>query len=851
MQGKYSRIITFLIGLMAIAAIAFAFFYPDASQGNELRQHDMMQGVANSHETVAYYEATGQMPRWTGSLFSGMPTFQINPHFPSADLFGWVNKAMGLGLPSPSSLLAMMMTGFFIMLLAMGMRWYVALLGAIGYGLSSYFVIIIGAGHLWKFITLAYVPPTIGGIILAYRGRYLAGAALAGFFAMMQIAGNHVQMSYYFAFVIAGVVIATLIMALRDHSMRRWCKATGALAVAAVLAIGANAPSLYSTYKYSKETMRGQHSELSASVSADTYDSSQYKARPTSGLDRDYITQYSYQPSESFTLLIPNVKGGSSARISGGRMQATSLADMPQANNLGQMPQQYIQYLSQYFGDPEGTNGPVYAGALIVALFLLGAITVRGPLKWALVILTILSLLLAWGRHAMWLTDLMIDFMPMYSKFRTVESILVIAEFTMPMLGAMALQQIVSTPRQQLKDKYMRPVLWSFGVPVFLCLVAWLIPGLYGSAITDNDMMIDSMISSQLMSQGYDAATARSFSLANPEIYSAVETLRYGLVKADALRSLLILLVGGGLLWCYLAGHLKVLPASLLICAVVLVDLYTVNKRYLDHDSFAPRQLTVGPPIGMTPADAQILRDSTLNYRVMDIPRFYSADPSYYHKTIGGYHAAKLTRYQDLIDRHLSAFTRGTQSDADWNVLNMLNARYVIGMDGQPLYNPEAYGNAWLIDSLVITSTPDAEMAALSAIDPSTTAVADRTYAAILGKVSPAAPGDTIYETTYAPDRLTYRVKSANGATAVFSEVFFPWGWTATVDGVPTPIARVNYLLRALKVPSGEHEIVMTFSPEAVDRADTLAKVSIILIYLACAAAIGSGVKGWLKRKQQ
>ncbi|MDE6395088.1 MAG: hypothetical protein K2K77_07080, partial [Duncaniella sp.] len=431
------KFITFLVCIAAIAAIAFAFFYPDAMQGNELRQHDMQQGIANGHEVAQYAAATGETPRWTGSLFSGMPTFQISVTYPSSRLYAWVNSVMGLGLPSPSSLLAMMMIGFLILLVAMDMKWYIALLGAIAYGLSTYFIIIIGAGHIWKFVVLAYVPPTIAGVILCYKGRYLLGGALAAFFAMMQIASNHVQMSYYFLYVIIGVVIAYAVMAYRDKAMKTWAKATGVLAVAAVLAVVANMPNLYSTYEYSKETMRGRHSELTQPGSA---------GPTTSGLDKDYITQYSYQPSETFSLLIPNIKGGASARPSKGQFTMMNLGDLDGARSYGQMEQQYLSYMSQYFGDPEGTNGPVYVGALIFALFLLGCVIVKGPLKWALVVLTVFSILLAWGKHAMTFTDIMLSVAPMYSKFRTVESILVIAEFTMPLLAVMALQQIVTTP---------------------------------------------------------------------------------------------------------------------------------------------------------------------------------------------------------------------------------------------------------------------------------------------------------------------------------------------------------------------------------------------------------------------
>lgn len=833
-------IITFLACVAVIAAAAFAFFYPDASQGNELRQHDMLQGIANGHEAKTYLEATGETPRWTNALFSGMPTFQISVDYPSAHLYSWVNHVMGLGLPSPSSLMAMMMMGFFIMLMAMGMRWYIALIGAVAYGFSTYFVIIIGAGHIWKFVTLAYIPPTIGGVILCYRGRYLAGAAMAAFFAMMQIANNHVQMTYYFLFVILGVVIAFLVSDRKGGNIKGWGKATGCLALAALLAVAANMPNLYNTYEYSKETMRGRHSELTQPDAAER--------QASSGLDKDYITQYSYQPSETFSLLIPNIKGGASARPVQGQFKAMNLGELDDAKGYGQLEQQYLSYMSQYFGDPEGTNGPVYVGALIFALFLLGCVIVKGPLKWALVVLTVFSILLAWGKHAMTFTDIMLSVAPMYSKFRTVESILVIAEFTMPLLAVMALQQVLAT--EGAYARYRKPFYWCFGITLGLCLIGWLAPGVYGSAISENDRMLDGYITSSLMQQGYDSGTAMQFSLSNPSIYSAVESLRYGLLSADAVRSLLVAGAGGVILLLFMLGRLKTAWTVVTIGVLVLADLYGVNKRYLSHDSFAPKQLTVGAPIAKTPADEMILRDTVRNYRVMDIPRFYSADPSYYHKTIGGYHAAKLTRYQDLIDRHLSHFTKDSQTDADWNVLNMLNARYVVGMDGTPLLNPEAMGNAWWVDRVSYVDGADAEMEGLSRINPAVEAVADRRFRDVLGDGTAAAPGDTIYETSYAPDRLTYRARSAGGGVAVFSEVFFPWGWEATVDGKPAEIGRVNYVLRALRVPAGEHEIVMTFDPRSLRTTNVLATVSIILIYIAAAAAVFVAVRPKKRREK-
>ncbi len=830
------RVLQFIGCLAVLLVVAGAFFYPDAFEGNTLSQHDMQQGLANGQEAASYHEATGDVTRWTNSLFSGMPTFQISPSYPSMRLFGWVNAVMGLGLPSPANLLAMMMVGFLILMWVMKMRWPVALTGAIAYGLSSYFIIIIGAGHIWKFLTLTYVPPTIAGIILCYRGRYLAGSALTAFFAMMQIAQNHVQMTYYFLFVILGVVIAYLVKALKDKELRRWCTATASLVAAAVVAVAANLPSLYNTYEYSKETMRGSHSLLTQPGT---------DAEASAGLDKDYITQYSYQPSETFSVLIPNIKGGASARPEQGRLVATSLTDLDDAQDLGEAEKQYVQYLSQYFGDPEGTNGPVYVGALIFAFFLLGAVIVRGPLKWVLVILTIFSIVLAWGRHAMIFTDIMLAAVPMYGKFRTVESILVIAEFTMPLLAAMGLQKIFTTSADDRK-KYIRPALWCLGIPAFICLLALIFPGMFGSLISENDRLIDGYLTDALIAQGYPRASVmREFSLEAPAIYQAVTELRGGLVTADAMRSLFILLFGGALLYLYLRDRISWVVAACGVGVIVLGDLYLVNKRYLSHDSFIPAYASAGKPvIAKSAADDLILADTTANYRVMDIPRFNSAAPSYYHKAIGGYHAAKLTRYQDLIDRHLSHFLNGTEDDADWNVLNMLNARYVVGMDGQPLLNTEAQGNAWIVDKVRYVDNPDDEMGALSVLDLRHEAVADKSFADALAGASPAAQGDTIYETSYAPNRLTYHARLAAPAVAVFSEVYFPWGWTATVNGEPADIARVNYVLRAIKLPAGNSTVVMTFDPASLRTTDTVATIAIIIIYLALAAALVL----WLRR---
>lgn len=822
----------FFVSVAVMALIALMFFYPDASQGNQLRQHDMLQGAAIGQEAKAFTEATGEATRWTNSLFSGMPTFQIAPSYPSNSLFNWLTSVYGLGLPSPSNLLFMMMFGFLILMFAMKVRWYYGLIGAVAYGLSTYFIIIIGAGHIWKFVTLAYIPPTIAGVWLCYRGRYLVGGALAALFAMLQIASNHVQMSYYFMFVILAIVVAFLVSACRKGAVKEWLKATCVLAVAAVLAIGANLPSLYNTYEYSKETMRGGHSELSKPDAA----------QATAGLDRDYITQYSYGQAELFTLFIPNIKGGASAKPEKGSMIPLNLADLPEAREMidagkvDQIAAQYLQFVSQYFGEPEGTNGPVYAGAVIFALFLLGCFIVRGPVKWALLAVTVLSLLLSLGRNFMELTDLFIDYVPMYSKFRTVESILVIAEFAIPVLAILGLQKFMTDDARSAAHR--NALLWAFGLPAVFCLLAMFVPSIYGSVITDNDYYVSQMLGKALLAQGYPAEAVRQFSIANPAVIHAVQTLRYNVISDDALRSLLFIVGAFAALALYMYGKLNRTLAVTAVGVLVLADLYAVNKRYVNHDSFCTPELSATDPFPLSAADRAILQDTAMNYRVMNIPDFWQPAPSFHHKMIGGYHAAKLTRYQDLIDRHIGNFLNDSATEADIKVLNMLNARYIVTHSREVVQNPAALGNAWFIDALSYVDSPDAEMDALSLLEPAIEAVADKKFKPILGAASPVAEGDSIFETSYAPNRLTYHANSARGGVAVFSEVYFPWGWTATVDGQEVPIARVNYLLRAIRIPAGSHSVTMTFDPRSLHTTGTVATIAIILIYLLMAGAV-------------
>ena len=832
---KHPQVWGSFVALIIMIIISFAYFHPDVVQGRVLQQDDMMQGAAIGQEAKAFEEVTGEKTLWTNSVFSGMPTFQISPSYSSNSLFNWINSLYGAFLPTPANLLVMMMLGFFILLLAFGLKWWQALIGAIAYGFSSYFIILIGAGHIWKFITLAYIPPTIAGIVLCYRGRYLLGGAIAALFAMMQLSANHVQMTYYFAFVIVGFVVAYFITAIKEKKLKQWGIATGTLAVAAVLALAANSPSLYNTYEYSKETMRGNHSELTAKEDAKSTENK------TDGLNRDYITQYSYGGAETFTLLIPDVKGGSSQH---------TLSEADEAKNCSNEEQFYLSQLTQYFGGAEGTSGPVYVGAIICALFLLGCIIVRGPIKWVLITLTILSILLALGRNFMWFTNLFIDYIPMYSKFRTVESILVIAQFTMPLLALLAVKQLFE--EKEPWKKYKVAIFASFGVTLFICFLGIISPSIFGSFVGDAETSIKDQY---------------------PEVFIAAEQVRAAMVSSDALRSFMF--VAATFIAICLFGAKNISPkiTTIIITLLVLGDLYTVGKRYLNHDSFHNKPLGVEfEQFAKTPIDEQILADTTSHYRVMNIPMFNHAAPSYHHKTIGGYHAAKLTRYQDLINRQLSTvqqygYMPELRSDSinipddqqalakelrqKYSILDMLNAKYIIGNKGELVKNEHALGNAWWVDNVIYANNADGEMNALDTINTATTAVADVKFKDIIGTATPKSAGDTISLTTYAPNRLTYHAKSQKGGVAVFSEIYFPWGWNVTIDDKPVEMARVNYVLRALNVPAGDHKIEMYFDPHSIHTTTTVASVAVILIYLALIAAVLLALKGKSEKEEK
>ncbi|MDY6301553.1 MAG: hypothetical protein SPL96_06645 [Bacteroidales bacterium] len=819
-------VVHFVVAVVVFAAISWIYFYPNDVNGDVLQQHDVMQGAANSQEMAIFNNETGEQSWWTNALFGGMPTFQIGPSYEGTTMLNPISALYRLYFPTPVSWLFLLMIGFFLLMLAFKVRWYYAVLGAIGYAFSSYFFILMGAGHIWKLMVLAYIPPTIAGIVWCYRGKYLGGAAVAALFAALQLASNHIQMTYYSMFLIVALVIAYLVKAIMDKTVGRWCIATASLAVAAALALAANSPNLYLTYKYSQETIRGGHSELTPKGEEAA------TAKPTKGgLDKDYITQWSYGKGETFTLLIPNVKGGATIKPEHGDNRMLVLSETPKAEkmaNSGEMNQQDVQILSQfpqYFGDQPMTNGPVYVGALICALFLLGCLIVKGPVKWALLIATVISILLSWGHNMMWLTDLMIDHFPMYNKFRTVASILVIAEIAMPILAVLGLRELFKE-----KDgwsRYRVPLLISFGLCAAICLITAIFPGIFG----------------HFSAQEHEQLVASGQIQQYPSVDAAIAAVRGALVSGDAWRSLIVILVGFGVIFAFLMGKLNEMVATLIVAGVVLVDMYTVNKRYMNSDTFTSSYDVPEQTFVQRPADAQILQDKDMNYRVMDVQHFGEAMPSYFHKTIGGYHAAKLSRYNDLINSQIA--------NNNMQVLNMLNARYFIIDDQTVQRNPDALGNAWFVDSLTYVNNADQEMAFLDNFNPATSAVADAKFKQQLGEARATQPGDTIYETSYAPNHLTYKSHSAAGGLAVFSEVYFPWGWKVSVDGKPVEMGRVNYVLRALQLPAGDHEIDFKFDPDEVNKTQSMAKVAVIAIYLLLLLALNYALFGDKLRKRE
>ena len=819
-----------LIAILAFVLLSFAYFFPADIENRILFQHDTAAGAGAGQEVKEYYEQTGERSRWTNSLFGGMPMYQIAPSYDSTKSLQWVQKAYQLFLPDYVCLTFMLMLGFYILLRVFGIQVWLAGLGGIMWAFSSYFFILISAGHIWKFITLAYVPPTIAGIVLAYRGKLLWGGILTALFVALQITSNHMQMSYYFFFVILFFVGAYFEKAWRTKTLPQFFKASAVLIVAALVGIAANVSNLYHTYAYSKETMRGK-SEL-----VQTGDAAK---QTSSGLDRDYITQWSYGIDETLTLLVPNFKGGASAALS------QSETAMSKANP---MYSSLYGSLTQYFGTQPMTSGPVYVGAFVLFLFVLGCFIVKGPLKWALIGATFFSIVLSWGKNFMPLTDFFIDYVPLYNKFRAVSSILVIAEFTIPLLAIFALKRLLEEPEILKQEK--KPLGISLLLTAGIALLLAVAPGSIGSGYVpaQEAQMLQNAVNQQMI-----PANELSGILAN------LGEMRAELVSSDALRSFIIIGIGCSLLWLYASGKLR---SSLTIAGITilcLADMWGVNKRYLNDAQFVPHSIRT-ETFTKTNTDELILQDTSLDYRVLNFATstFDDNNTSYWHKSVGGYHPAKLRRYQEMIEHHISpemqaaykaiATAGGEMDSVDANkfrVLNMLNTKYFIFPAGQqrqtvPILNPHAYGNAWFVNKVQYVNNANEEIDALDSIIPTETAVVDARFKDVLKGATESYKDSlsSIRLTSYAPNRLTYETNNAQDGIAVFSEIYYPDGWHVTIDGQPAELARADYILRTMYVPAGQHTIEMRFDPTSLHVTEGIAYGALALLVIGIIVAV-------------
>ncbi len=813
-MNTFKKCLPDLLAVLLFAVLAFAYFFPADTEGRILYRHDSSAGRGLGQEQVDYRKRTGEMTRWTNSAFCGMPTYQIAPSYDSSDVIKAAEKAYHLWLPENVWYVFAYMLGFYILLRAFDFRQSLAALGSIIWAFSSYFFIIIAAGHIWKVMALAYLPPMIAGIVLAYRGRYLWGLLVTSLFCALEINANHVQMTYYYLFIIIFMVIAYAVEAVRSKEYKHFAKATAVCAMGALIGLSINISNLYHTWEYSKESMRGK-SELTKADSANQTDS---------GLERDYITQWSYGVGETWTLLVPNTKGG---------------ASVPMARNKTAMKHadpnySYIyQQIGQYWGEQPGTSGPVYVGAFVLMLFVLGLFIVKGPLKWALLSATVLSVLLSWGHNFMPFTDFFIDYVPMYSKFRTVASILVIAEFTIPLLAMLALKRIVDEP--ELLTAKIKYLYLSFALTGGVALLFALMPSIF--------------FSNYVSSSELSALSQFPQEQLQPLLANLTE-MRKAMFTADCWRSFAIIVAGTLLLLLYKAKRLKSQYMIAGIVVLCLADMWQVNKRYLNDEMFVERSVRE-TPVTANAAVTQVMNDKSLYYRVLNLASntFNENETSYHLKSVGGYHPAKLRRYQEMVERYISpemqalfgavADAQGDMTKVDGDsifpVLSMVNTKYFIFplQSGQaaPLLNPYAFGNGWFVDRVEYVDDANREIAAVGDIDLRRVAVADTKFKEAIGESVAQDSTGTVTLTSYDANRLTYDISSSRGGVVVFSDIYYP-GWTATVDGVEVPVGRVNYILRAINVKPGAHKVELSFFPKTVDTTETIAYAGYVLLVI-------------------
>ena len=803
--------------ILGFALITLIYFSP-VMEGKLVKQHDVEMFKGMSQEVKEYRAATGEVSLWTNSMFGGMPTWNISSPQKS-NLFGYVHQMLSFGFPGSIGAVLISMIGFFVLMLVLNCSVLVSFIGAVAYGFTSYMFIIIGAGHDTKAFAMSYIPLVLSGILLAYKGKYLWGSLLTACALALEIKVNHLQITYYLLLIVLVLVIAEFISDIREKKLAHFFKASAGLLVAAIFAILTSSTMLYANYEFGKETTRGK-----PILTKNTDQQSK-------GLDRDYITQWSYGKGETWSLLIPNAKGGASAYIG---------TNNPAVKDVDRQFRQSIAQSNAYWGDQPGTSGPVYVGAIIVFLFVLGALTVKGKLKWALLAATLLSILLSWGKNFMWFTDFFIDHVPGYNKFRAVSMTLVIAEVCMPLLGVLGLAEITKS-REDFK-KNAKKIYIAAGITAGVCLLFYIAPKLFFSFLNQGETQQFAELAT-----GKDGAIYSAFA-------TQLENVRINIFRKDAIRSFLFILLAFIPLFLYGKGILKSTPALLILAALVIVDMYPIDKRYLNNDNFESKAKH-NKPFTATSADNYILKDKTLDYRVLNLTKdvFNDASTSYFHKSVGGYHGAKLRRYQDLITYYLNPevnlfrnlLKNGLSGEGlmlglkQQKVLNMLNTKYIIyNPEAAPVLNPEAFGNAWTANSIRWVDTPDEEFDAIAETDLRHHAIINKEFEKVLDGFTPSDTEATITLTEYKPNQLKYSFKSSEDQLVVFSEIWSDKGWRMKLDGKEHPIIRTNYLLRAALIPAGDHEIMMRYEPSIWKIGGTLSFISSLVILLSVATAI-------------
>ncbi|MFQ3332534.1 MAG: hypothetical protein ACI8ZH_000424 [Flavobacteriales bacterium] len=777
---RFKKLSPHLIVILLFVGISFAYFSP-VFQGKHLDMPDIKHWKGMSKEVTDFRNATGEEALWTNSMFSGMPAYQISTKS-NANLIQYVVKPISLGIPRPANLLFLYLLGFYLLLLSLKVDYRLSAVGAIAFAFSSYFFIIIMAGHMTKAHAIAYVPMVVAAVLYTYRGRMLLGGVLTALTVALELYANHLQITYYLVLVLILIGVVQFVKDLRANNLTSFAKRSGVLVLAALLASGTAVTRLSTTMEYGTESTRGK-SELTNNLD-----------NKTSGLDKDYATSWSYGVAETFTLLIPNFYGGAS--------QGELTTDSKTYNAIKRAPnaKQLIKQLPLYWGTQPFTSGPTYAGAIVMFLFIFGLLFVKSEMRVWILLATIMSIMLAWGKNFMPLTDLFLDYFPGYNKFRAVSMILVIAEFTLPLLGFVALNKFLTTEAPENKKK--KPLQLAFYIVGGLTLVFALMPNLFFDFVG-----------------GQDASLAK-----NGWPIDALQADRAGLLSTDAWRSFIFIALTFGAMWMFLKNKLSSKYVILIVGVLVLADMWTVNKRYLNDDNFA-RKSKVEIPYQATAADQQILRDNDPNFRVFNqsVSTFNDASTSYFHKSIGGYHGAKLKRYQELIENHIA---KGNMA-----VLNMLNTKYFITPKGQAQQNPAAMGNAWFVNEINSVANADAEIAALNSFNPANTAIVDIRFSEyFINGLDNSVTSISLSE--YKPNYLKYNSDSQKEGIAIFSEIYYDKGWNAYVDGELKPHFRANYVLRGMQIPAGKHVVEFKFEPAVYHVSERIALASSIVLLL-------------------